>query len=48
MSKTNKIIIIGSVVTAASIILAYLAVKKLKKLKKNIEIAEAVLVGYLD
>jgi hypothetical protein len=45
MSKTNKIIIIGSVVTAASIILAYLAVKKLKK---NIEIAEAVLVGYLD
>jgi len=45
MSKANKIIIIGSVVSAASIILAYLTVKKLKK---KIQIAEAVLVGYLD
>ena len=45
MSKTNKIIIIGSVVSAASLILAYIAVKKLKK---NIRSAEAILVGYLD
>ena len=45
MSKTNKIIIIGSVVSAASLILAYIAVKKLKK---NIRIAVAILVGYLD
>ena len=45
MSKTKKIIIIGSVVSAASLILAYIAVKKLKK---NIRIAEAILVGYLD
>ena len=45
MSKANKIIIVGSIVSAASLVLAYLAVKKLKK---NIEIVEAVLVGYLD
>lgn len=43
MSKKNKVIIVGSLVSAASLVIAFIAIRKLKK---NIDLVEAVLVGY--
>lgn len=45
MSRKNKIILVGSVVSAASLVIAYFAIKKFKK---KIDVVEAILVGYLD